>query len=61
MQAIYVDKFVTNYDDLAIRKVPKPRPKEGEVIVQIAAAGVNFVDLLYVILKQISLLVYPIT
>jgi len=60
MQAIYVDKFVTNYDDLAIRKIPKPRPKEGEVIVQIVAAGVNFVDLLYVRLDQIWWIIYTI-
>ena len=29
-------------------EVSKPQRKEGEVLVRITAAGVNFVDLLYV-------------
>jgi len=37
-----------NYEEIKISEVTKPRAKEGEVVVQIAAAGVNFVDLLYV-------------
>jgi hypothetical protein len=36
------------YDEIKISEVTKPRAKEGEVVAQIAAAGVNFVDLLYV-------------
>jgi hypothetical protein len=35
-------------DDIKVTEVPQPHAKDGEVIVQIAAAGVNFVDILYV-------------
>ena len=35
-------------DDIKISKVPQPQAKDGEVLVQIVAAGVNFVDILYV-------------
>lgn len=64
MKAIYIDKFVgvsgtlkgkinllilpQNYDEINVSEIPKPQPKDGEVLVQISAAGVNFVDLLYV-------------
>jgi hypothetical protein len=35
-------------DDIKVSEVPKPQASNNEVIVQIAAAGVNFVDQLYV-------------
>ncbi|KAG4427847.1 hypothetical protein IFR05_016672, partial [Cadophora sp. M221] len=47
MKAIRIDKFVEKIDDIEISEVPNPEPKDGEVLVQIEAAGVNFVDLLY--------------
>ncbi len=37
-----------NYDEIEISEVRQPCPREGEVLVKIAAVGVNFVDLLYV-------------
>jgi len=37
-----------DYDELQVTEVPKPRVKEGEVLVKVEAAGVNFADLLYV-------------
>ena len=38
-----------DYDEIKISEVvPKPQAKDGEVIVKVHAAGVNFVDLLYV-------------
>ncbi len=37
-----------NYDEIEVSEVPEHERKEGEVIIQIAAAGINFVDLLYV-------------
>lgn len=36
-----------NYEDIKISEV-QLRQRDGEVLVKIAAAGVNFVDLLYV-------------
>jgi len=47
MKAILVDKFVEKVEDVRISEVPNPEVKDGEVLVQIEAAGVNFVDLLY--------------
>ncbi|CZR56041.1 related to quinone reductase [Phialocephala subalpina] len=47
MKAILIDKFVQKYDDIQISEVSQPRAREGEVLVKIEAAGVNFVDLLY--------------
>ena len=35
-------------EDVKISEVPNPEVKDGEVLVRIEAAGVNFVDLLYV-------------
>lgn len=36
------------YHEIEISEVDKPQVKDREVLVQVAAAGVNFVDLLYV-------------
>ncbi|KAF8852826.1 zeta-crystallin [Acephala macrosclerotiorum] len=47
MGTILIDQFVNNYDDIKISEVPQPRARDGEVLVKIDAAGVNFVDLLY--------------
>ncbi|KAH8650520.1 zeta-crystallin [Tricladium varicosporioides] len=47
MKAICIDTFVNNYDEIRISEVATPSLGKGEVLVQIAAAGVNFVDLLY--------------
>ncbi|PVH88147.1 zeta-crystallin [Cadophora sp. DSE1049] len=47
MKAIRIDKFVERIEDVRISEVPSPEVKDGEVLVQIEAAGVNFVDLLY--------------
>jgi hypothetical protein len=40
--------FSQDYDEIRVSEVTKPQPKEGEVVVRVIAAGVNFVDLLYV-------------
>ncbi|KAG9243647.1 zeta-crystallin [Calycina marina] len=47
MKAICIDRFVENYNDIKVTEVTRPNPKNGEILIQIAAAGVNFVDLLY--------------
>ena len=36
------------YHELEVSEVPKPQVKDEEILVRVAAAGVNFVDLLYV-------------
>ncbi|KAH8816496.1 quinone oxidoreductase [Xylogone sp. PMI_703] len=48
MKAIHIDKFVENYDAITVSEVEPPQPSNGKVVVKVAAAGVNFVDLLYV-------------
>jgi len=47
MKAVLIKEFVKNYDEIQVSEVANPQLKDGEVIVQIAAAGLNFVDLLY--------------
>lgn len=37
-----------NYDEICVSEVPEPIQKDGEVLVRVEAAGLNFVDLLYV-------------
>lgn len=64
MKAIRINEFVKvspftpiqvhwltrkNYDSIQISSTPQPIPRDGEVLIKIAAAGVNYVDLLYVI------------
>jgi hypothetical protein len=64
MKAVLIDKFVQVrpispvvigdadcsqvYDQLAVADVADPVRKEDELLINIEAAGVNFVDLLYV-------------
>ncbi|KAG0645456.1 NADPH:quinone reductase [Hyphodiscus hymeniophilus] len=47
MRAVRIEKFVKDYDEIEVSEIPKPQTKDGDVLVQVAAAGVNFVDLLY--------------
>ncbi|KAE9366987.1 quinone oxidoreductase [Stipitochalara longipes BDJ] len=47
MEAIRIEEFVRDLDDIKVSRVPRPQAKDDEVIVQIIAAGVNFVDILY--------------
>lgn len=47
MRAVVVHEW-GDLDDLGIEDVPSPEPGEGEVLVEVHAAGVNFADLLIV-------------
>ena len=47
MKAIAINKFVEEYAELHVSNVPDPKPKPGEVLVNITHAGLNYVDLLY--------------
>lgn len=40
--------YLQSYDDVRVSEVPTPVPKDDEVLIQVKAAGVNFVDTLYV-------------
>jgi len=37
-----------SYNEINVSRVPTPRPRKDEILVQVKAAGVNFVDTLYV-------------
>ncbi|KAI1857558.1 uncharacterized protein JN550_013191 [Neoarthrinium moseri] len=47
MKAVVIDRFVQNYDEVHVSSVPPPRPRGDEILIQVKAAGVNFVDTLY--------------
>lgn len=64
MKAVIIDQFVKvsvetqkkltetdlnqNYDEIRVSEVSEPTQKDNEVLVRVEAAGLNFVDLLYV-------------
>src|SRR5881394_4265045 len=39
-------RSLTGIDDLKVEDVPTPKPGAGEVLIDVAAAGVNFPDVL---------------
>ncbi|KAI8629815.1 zeta-crystallin [Xylariaceae sp. FL1651] len=47
MKAVVIDHFVERYDEVQVFEVPVPNPQEDEILIQVKAAGVNFVDTLY--------------
>ncbi|ORY66980.1 quinone oxidoreductase [Pseudomassariella vexata] len=47
MKAVVVDRYVENYGELRVSEVAKPKAKDDEILIQVKAAGVNFVDTLY--------------
>ncbi|CAK7220581.1 hypothetical protein SBRCBS47491_004237 [Sporothrix bragantina] len=47
MKAVQIREFLDNLGDVAVSDIAPPVPKEDEVVVQVKAAGVNFVDTLY--------------
>lgn len=48
MKAIVVHEFCGSLDDIRVSDVPRPQPRTGEILIRVVAAGVNFVDILYV-------------
>lgn len=63
MKAVIIDRFIKvrdtrrkapqtdlnqSYDEIRVSEVPEPIQSNGEVLVRVEAAGLNFVDLLYV-------------
>jgi NADPH2:quinone reductase len=47
MRAVVVEKF-GSYEDAMVSDIPKPTPRAGEVLVEVRAAPVNFVDLVVI-------------
>lgn len=48
MKSVVVKEFYDTLEQLHVSEVPKPSPKEDELLIEVIAAGVNFVDTLYV-------------
>ena len=46
MRAVICKSFDGGPDDLAVEEVPDPQAKDGEIVVAMKAAGVNFADTL---------------
>lgn len=42
------NRYLQSYSDVQVSEVPTPVPKDDEILIQVKAAGVNFVDTLYV-------------
>ncbi|KAL5353006.1 hypothetical protein ACLOAV_001035 [Pseudogymnoascus australis] len=47
MKSLVVDKFVNNYDELQVTELSNHDVPYGHALVQVKAAGLTFVDLLY--------------
>ena len=52
MKAILIEKALSSVDEMRVQTVPEPVLKKGEVLVDVAAAGLNFFDILQVGGKQ---------
>ncbi|KAM5372523.1 hypothetical protein ACJZ2D_007423 [Fusarium nematophilum] len=47
MNAVVIHKFLDSLDDIHTSTVPIPISRNGETLIKVVAAGVNFVDILY--------------
>ncbi|KAK7416786.1 hypothetical protein QQX98_004979 [Neonectria punicea] len=47
MKSIIVLDFCDSLDEIRVSDAPAPEPKQGGILIQVVAAGVNFVDILY--------------
>lgn len=57
MKAIVVKEFYESLDQLHVSATPPPIPRPDEILIKVVAAGVNFVDTLYVC-KVMNFLIY---
>lgn len=48
MKAVVVHEFGESLDRLHVSNISRPRAKDDEILVKVVAAGINFVDILYV-------------
>ena len=52
MKSIVVHEFYKTLDEVHVSDVPVPTPKDDELLIKVIAAGVNFVDTLYVLIES---------
>ncbi|KAI4594456.1 hypothetical protein KJ359_008245 [Pestalotiopsis sp. 9143b] len=57
MKAVVINRFVEDYTEVDVSEVPIPKVEDGDILVQVKAAGVNFVDTLYVSLEFAGLVI----
>lgn len=48
MKGIQVDHWLKGPDDMKVTEIPVPTPKEGELLIQVKAVGLNYFDILMV-------------
>lgn len=48
MKAVVVKEFYRSLSEVHVSPVPPPIPRPDEILIKVIAAGVNFVDTLYV-------------
>lgn len=48
MKAVIIPEFYQSLDQVHVSKIPQPIPEDDELLIRVEAAGVNFVDTLYV-------------
>ncbi|KAL2881206.1 hypothetical protein SGCOL_003497 [Colletotrichum sp. CLE4] len=47
MKAVVINEFVNNFDEVKVSEIERPIPTADQYLIQVKAAGVNFVDTLY--------------
>lgn len=48
MKAIIVDEFHSSLNGLKVSHVPTPQGQHDQILIRVVAAGINYVDILYV-------------
>ena len=48
MKSVLISQFLDSVSEVTVSTVPSPQPNSNELLIKIIAAGVNFVDTLYV-------------
>lgn len=48
MKAVVAKEFYQSLDHVHVSAVPQPIPRPDDILIKVIAAGVNFVDTLYV-------------
>lgn len=54
MKAVVINRFSDHLDEVTVSQVAAPSPNEQDILIKVVAAGVNFVDTLYVRLFKFS-------
>lgn len=54
MHAVLIKDFCETLTEVKVSQIPKPRPKSNELLINVSAAGVSFVDTLYVCFSRRS-------